>query len=257
MARRIKKSVKKKFMIFIFIILLAIGLFLGAEYLEYQILTNMDRDLIINEKQEYYTARDFGFVDFKSSSDYDFNGIDDTTDILNAAKKFAENNPKYVSKYYENGYPPDNEGVSTDVVWYSLKGAGFYLKDMIHYDITKLDKKNEYKIDIPDNNIDFRRTGNIELFLTRYGIKLTNNFNDFYEFMPGDIIIFDNGDHVAIISDKRSENGIPYIIHNRGNGQKEKEEDFLETTDMVITGHFRFFYDEKVKNLLTEMTINE
>jgi len=253
--KKLKKSIKKKLMIFVFVIMGFIALALGAEVIEYQVLKNIKRTPTESETKEYYTARDFGFVDFNSLTDYNFNGINDTTDILNGAKKFAENNPKYVSKYYENGYPPDSEGVSTDVIWYSLKEAGFLLKDMINYDIISFKDAN-YKVDIPDDNIDFRRVGNIELFLQRYGEKITNNINYFYEFMPGDIIIFDDGEHVAMVSDKRNKNGIPYIIHNRGGNQTEKEEDLLQTTEMIVTGHYRLYYNEKLKDFLKKMTLS-
>ena len=70
-----------------------------------------------------------------SESDYNNNGIPDSEDILIGARKDVENKPTYVSKYYAGGYPPDNEGVCTDVIWRALKEAGYNLKDIVAEDI--------------------------------------------------------------------------------------------------------------------------
>ena len=56
-----------------------------------------------------------------------------------------------------------------------------------------------------------------------------------------------------VISDKYNENGVPYLIQNRDETQKEKEEDRLEITEMEVTGHYRFTYNEKLANLISEM----
>ena len=64
-----------------------------------------------------YTAQDFGIETVISKTDCDNDGIDDYTDILQGAKIEAENKPTYKSAYYAGGYPPDNEGVCTDVIW--------------------------------------------------------------------------------------------------------------------------------------------
>ena len=57
-------------------------------------------------------------------------------DIVQGARIDAENKPNYRSAYYAGGYPPDDEGVCTDVVWRALKNAGHTLKDMVDADIT-------------------------------------------------------------------------------------------------------------------------
>ena len=76
-----------------------------------------------------YTAEDFGIEIIKSDSDKDNDGIDDYTDILLGAKAEAKRKPKYKSVYYAGGYPPDTEGVCTDVIWRALKDAGYILKE--------------------------------------------------------------------------------------------------------------------------------
>lgn len=85
-------------------------------------------------KKVYYTD-DFDIETLKSQTDYDNDGIDDYTDILQGAKIDAKNKPKYKSAYYAGGYPPENEGVCTDVIWRALKNAGYLLKDMVDEDI--------------------------------------------------------------------------------------------------------------------------
>ena len=72
--------------------------------------------------------------------------------------------------------------------------------------------------------------------------------------MPGDIISFDYSAHIAMISDKYNVNGVPYLIQNRDETQKEKEEDRLEETDMVVTGHYRFEYNEEIQELINRMS---
>ena len=59
-------------------------------------------------------------------------------------------------------------------------------------------------------------------------------------FSHGDIVIFGRNDHIGIISDKRNKDGIPYLIHNAG--QPNREEDILWVLDkfMGITGHYRW-----------------
>lgn len=189
-------------------------------------------------KKVYY-AEDFGIETLKSSIDYDNDGIDDYTDIMLGARIEAENNPDYKSAYYAGGYPPDNEGVCTDVVWRAFKNAGYYLKDLIDEDIKN--NVNEYPRvqGKPDSNIDFRRVPNLITFFTRNATSLTTNLNQIDQWQPGDIVTFGNS-HVGIISDKRNSKGIPYLLHN--GGQPNKEEDILEVYNIYnkISGHFRW-----------------
>ena len=81
--------------------------------------------------KEVYYAKDFKIEVLKSKKDEDGDGIDDYTDILEGAKIEAERKPRYNSDYYVGGYPPDEEGVCTDVIWRSLKNAGYSLKEMV------------------------------------------------------------------------------------------------------------------------------
>lgn len=140
--------------------------------------------------KKYYTAEDFGIETIKSRIDYDNDGIDDYTDIMLGARQDAENMPTYRSAYYAGGYPPDNEGVCTDLVWRAFKNAGYILKDMVDEDIKN--NLSEYKnISTPDPNIDFRRVYNLKVFFERNSENLTTDINKVEEWQPGDIVIFE------------------------------------------------------------------
>lgn len=181
-----------------------------------------------------YLSSEFNIDVIKSSIDYNNNGIDDYTDILNGAKIDAKNKPKYKSVYYAGGYPPDNIGVCSDVIWRAFKNAGYSLKDMIDKDIDE--HRDDYDIDIVDSNIDFRRVVNLRVFFDKYATTLTNDINDIDEWMPGDIVIFGNNKHIGIVSNYRNSRGISYIIHN--GGQPVREENYLVRAK--VTKHYRF-----------------
>lgn len=250
--KKLKKGPKKFFGFLVFLGFV----YLGCEFGYYYYVMNQDIKLVYESKGFYY-ASDLGINVIKTDFDYDQDGIDDYTDILDGAKEYASFNPKYVSKYYDEGYPPvEEEGVCTDLIWYSLMKAGYFFKDMISYDI-KMDQEKEtgrYDIDIRDDNIDFRRVDNQETFLDTYVESLTTNIYELEEFMPGDIVTFDYGDHIAMISDKRNEEGIPYLIQNRSEEQEEKEEDRILKTDMTITGHYRFTYNDELERFLKKLS---
>lgn len=185
--------------------------------------------------QKYYTAEDFGITTIKSETDYNNNGIDDYTDIMIGARKDAKNKPKYKSAYYEGGYPPDNEGVCTDLVWRAFANAGYSLKDMVDEDIKNNAEAYPRVNGKPDPNIDFRRVPNLKVFFERNTVSLTLDPYDIEHWQPGDIVTYGT-EHIAIISDKRNKKGIVYIIHN--GGQPVREENAL--TRHEISGHFRF-----------------
>lgn len=189
-----------------------------------------------------YTAKDFDIEVITSEIDYDNDGIDDYTDILEGAKIEADKNIKYKSAYYEGGYPPDGEGVATDLIWRSLKNAGYDLKSLIDEDIKNNISKYPDIQNNPDPNIDFRRVPNLKIFFERHCLVLTNDPYEIDKWMPGDIVIFGNN-HIGIISNLRNKDGISYLISNYG--QKDKEEDSLIKwyTKRGITGHYRFLYE--------------
>ncbi|MBF7096770.1 DUF1287 domain-containing protein [Alkalibacter mobilis] len=186
----------------------------------------------------YYRAKDFGIETLKSQNDKNENGIDDYSDIMLGAREDIKNDPEYISTYYEGGYPPDDEGVCTDVIWRAFKNAGYDLKEMVDKDIEE--NLNEYyRISgKPDPNIDFRRVPNLMVYFQRNTTSLTLDPYEIKEWQPGDIVTF-RDTHIGIVSDKRNEEGVAYIIHNGGD---PAEEDILTREDTIktISGHFRF-----------------
>jgi len=161
-----------------------------------------DSKILPKEKKVYY-AEDFNITVIKSAVDYNENGIDDYTDILEGAKKDAQNKPKYVNAYYAGGYPPSDEGVCTDLVWRAFENAGYVLKDLVNEHI-KSNRSLYPHIDTVDSNIDFRRVRNLEVYFKSTATILTNDPYEIEEWMPGDIVIFGEYDHIGIISDKRN-----------------------------------------------------
>lgn len=149
-----KYSIKKKLCIGCAIVLLlgaAIGFYI-ADY--YNLLP-----------KKTYTAEDFNIQTVTSTVDYNKNGVDDYTDILLGARKDAENHPSYESAYYAGGYPPEDIGVCTDVIWRAFKNAGYSLKDMVNNDIAENTDQYLRVTGDPDPNIDFRRVPNLKVFL--------------------------------------------------------------------------------------------
>lgn len=182
-----------------------------------------------------YRMEDFGIDRIKSTVDFNQNGMDDYEDFLIGARKDAENKPTYDGSYVVGGYPPDDKGVCTDVIWRAFKQAGYNLREMVDLDIHE--HQADYGIAKIDNNIDFRRVGNLHVYFNRYAESLTNDIAEIEAFQPGDIVIFDNDRHIGMVSDKRNSEGKPYIIHNEG--QTRREEDYLKR-NKNITAHFRF-----------------
>lgn len=234
----------KKFIAFFIIIFVIITIWLFTiarcykDALKY-IVNNVSAN--DNEVKVYY-AKDFGFEDIKSNTDFDNDGIDDYTDILEGAKIDANNKPEYKDGYYQGGYPPETEGVCSDVIWRSLKNAGYSIKDLVDKDIKENIDSYPRVNGKPDPNIDFRRVKNLMVYFERNHISLTIDLSQIEEWHAGDIVVFqgDGKDHIGIISNKRNEKGIPYILHNAG--QNNREEDGLEFYNEFvwpITAHYR------------------
>ena len=176
--------------------------------------------------------------------DKDNDGVDDLTEFVLGAKGEVKRKPIYRSVYYKGGYPPETEGVCTDVVWRAMRDAGYDLKALVDKDIRENLSQYPRVNGKPDPNIDFRRVPNLIVFLRRNGTELTKEIKpgdveNLYLWQPGDIVTFDHPhEHIAIISDKRRSDGVPYILHN--SGPTPSETDQLQSWPSPITGHFRF-----------------
>ncbi len=182
-----------------------------------------------------FRGEHFGIKTAVASTDFNGNGNDDYKDFLLGARKDAENHPTYDGRYYAGGYPPDDIGVCTDVVWRAFKAAGYSLRDMVDQDIRNRPEAYTH-VTSRDKNIDFRRVGNLYDFFSKYATELTTDISDIGEWQPGDIVFFGNGQHIRIVSDKRNIKGQTYIIHN--GGQPVREEDLFRRAKP--TAHFRF-----------------
>ncbi|MHC1719990.1 MAG: DUF1287 domain-containing protein [Clostridiaceae bacterium] len=231
---------KKKAKVFAILVVVGVAAIAGIHIISANGIPSMQGAVskLINNgesSQKYYKAEDFGITVAKSQNDCNNNGIDDYTDILLGARADADNRPRYRSDYYQGGYPPDTEGVCTDVIWRAFKNAGYLLKDMVDEDIENNVDDYPRVNGSPDPNIDFRRVPNLKVFFERHALSLTLDPEKTDQWQPGDIVTY--GDkHIAIVSDRRNKDGRPYIIHNLG--QYNREEDAL--TSKVISGHFRF-----------------
>ena len=171
---------------------------------------------------------------YHGNNDQDNDGIDDQVDILENALEYISTKPKYQSKYYSTGYSDDEYGVCTDVVAHALKNAGYDLMTLIQEDIQN--HPSDYAIDQPDINIDFRRVRNLKVYFDHTAQILTTDVKDFEDWQGGDIIVFRN--HIGIISDRRNERGVPYVIHHDSPWQLAYEQDILEKRNDIV-GHYR------------------
>lgn len=176
--------------------------------------------------------------------DKDGDGLDDLRDIVAGAKAEVSRKPQYRSAYYQGGNPPETEGVCTDVVWRAFRDSGYDLKDMVDKDIRENMSKYPRVGGKPDPNIDYRRVPNLQVFFSRHGLELTKEIRpgdveNLYMWQPGDIVTFGTPhEHIAIISDKRRPDGVPYLLHNAG--PTASETDQLQSWPSPITGHYRF-----------------
>lgn len=174
-----------------------------------------------------------------SPVDFDGDGIDDYTDILDGARAEAMAAPVYDAGYYEGGYPPDDRGACTDTVWRAFATAGYDLKGMVDADIARDPTAYARVASSPDPNIDFRRVGVLQVFFSRYAVELGCDTADAASWQAGDIVVFGDAEHIGIVSDRRDARGVPFIIHNMG--QPFREEDYLAYPwAMHPTAHYRF-----------------
>ena len=211
----------KKFLFIIFIVLLIIFITYIFYFLN-----------VIPHKS--YDNNYFNIPTYKSNIDMDNDNVDDQTDILQNAKEYIKRRPKYKSKYYSTGYPNDEYGVCTDVIAISLLNSGYDLQELVYQDI--LQNKQNYDIDTIDRNIDFRRVRNLNVYFKNNHISLTTDITKIDEWQGGDIVVFK--EHIGLISDKRNQNGICFVIHHSNPFQIRYEEDILENRDDII-GHYR------------------
>jgi uncharacterized protein YijF (DUF1287 family) len=148
--------------------------------------------------------------------------------------------PAYAKLAFPGGDIPRDRGVCTDVVIRALRDAwGIDLQLAVNRDM-KADFAAYpalWGFDQPDRNIDHRRVPNPQTLFARIGAEVPLDEGP-TPYLPGDIITWKlpgNLDHIGIVSDRRTAEGVPMILHNIGAGAKE--EDILFAYPM--TGHYR------------------
>lgn len=148
--------------------------------------------------------------------------------------------PAYVPLEFPGGDIPRDRGVCTDVVIRALRDAwGIDLQLAVNRDM-----KADFAAYPPlwgltntDRNIDHRRVPNLQTLFARIGAEVPLDQGP-TPYLPGDIVTWKlpgNLDHIGIVSDRRTEGGVPLILHNIGRGAQE--EDILFAYPM--TGHYR------------------
>lgn len=147
--------------------------------------------------------------------------------------------PAYRRLAYPGGDVPLQTGVCTDVVIRALRSQGLDLQEAVHRDMRAnfaVYPKN-WGLSRPDPNIDHRRVPNLMTWFRRQGWALPLT-RDAAAYRAGDIVAWDLGGgltHIGILSDRRSAEGVPLVLHNIGRGTRE--EDILFAYRII--GHYR------------------
>lgn len=148
--------------------------------------------------------------------------------------------PAYFSVSYPGGDVPADRGVCTDVIIRALRTQGLDLQRAIHEDMrAHFDRyPRQWGLSRPDRNIDHRRVPNQMRWFERNGWhqSIGSSADDF---SPGDIVAWKlTGSgllHIGIVSDRRSHDGTPLILHNINAGTQENDLLFRH----AIIGHYR------------------
>ena len=140
--------------------------------------------------------------------------------------------PTYRKIPYPGGDVPWYTGVCTDVVVRAYRKLNIDLQEKIH----------KARVGSGDTNIDHRRVRVMRKYFARFGKSLSKKRNPAL-YKPGDIVTYylPNGTfsktHVAIVTQYKSAEGVPLVVHNRGFGVQLEDWLFAEK----ITGHFRYW----------------
>ena len=123
--------------------------------------------------------------------------------------------PAYVRIAYPGGDVPRTEGVCSDTVIRALRNAGIDLQKEVHEDILRA-RAAYPMVEKVDPSINHRRVRTLLPWFARHFDTLPKGTR----YLPGDIVFFDTfpskpgPDHLGVVSDRRAENGQPYVINN-------------------------------------------
>lgn len=190
------------------------------------------------ENNDDRSSADPLYPELYSKLDADGDGVDDYHDIMQGARDYIATKPVYNENgYYEGGYPDDGTGVCADVIGAAFLAAGYDLKALLDADVQA---HPEWYTNIrwPEPNIDFRRVINLDHFFSHNAQSLTCSLAEPEEWQPGDIVIFGDQEHIAICSDRRRSDGIPWIIHHGTLEEGPVEVDAMNRHE--VTGHYRW-----------------
>lgn len=152
--------------------------------------------------------------------------------LAHAAREQIGVTRSYDAAYVRLGYPMGDvdrsTGVCTDVVIRAYRDAfEVDLQKLVHEDMQTAfaDYPRIWGLTRPDRNIDHRRVPNLERFFERRGgaLPLPATLDGW---QPGDLYTMRLGGrlpHIGIISDKLTEAGHPYVLHNIGGGTQEED----------------------------------
>lgn len=172
---------------------------------------------------------------------------DQGSKIVTAARKqigvTLSYDPAYTALTYPGGDVPRERGVCTDVVIRALRDSlGKDLQALVHDDMKANFSKYPkiWGLQKTDKNIDHRRVPNLMVYFARNHTKLpAPTLKDPSKFRPGDLVtctVPPHLPHIMIVSDKKNEDGLPWVIHNIGGGACEED----RLGDFPLTGHFRW-----------------
>lgn len=161
---------------------------------------------------------------------------------LERTKHIVIYNGRYRQIPYPNGDVPKNIGVCTDVVVRAYRQLGIDLQQRVHEDMkqhfSRYPSKKLWGLTRTDTNIDHRRVPNLRVFFKRHGKSLPISQNP-TAYLPGDLVTWKlpkGVPHIGIVTDKKTADGVPKVVHNIGWGPQLNDVLF----EYQITGHYRY-----------------
>ncbi len=146
----------------------------------------------------------------------------------------------YDASYYSEGEPPKGKSACVDVVYYAFLKIGVNLRDEVDRDIRANPSIYPARGDYAINH---RRCPNLIVWFKAFSENLTKKTEkkNLAEWKPGDVVFWsltNDGvaDHVGVISEVKTDEGVPLVIHQFP--PSCKEEDVLNR--WTIMGHYRY-----------------
>jgi uncharacterized protein YijF (DUF1287 family) len=149
--------------------------------------------------------------------------------------------PAYATLSYPGGDVSSERGVCTDVVIRAVRvGLALDLQKLVHEDMRAnfAAYPKQWGLSKPDKNIDHRRVPNLQTWFKRKGFAQPLSQNP-VDFQPGDFVtctVPPHLPHIMIVSDRKTADGRPLVIHNIGGGAREEDRLF----EFPHTGHYRW-----------------